>query len=202
MTRPRGRPPTPSAMSSPSEPVETAWMSRATSWSPRRITEPLPNCFSIWLSAAASALFLSSANAGVAMFLSPGFVNGGQPVMRLHGGNVGDRFIDVNKKYHLHIKYNMLDCIQGRSPYNLQNTLKRRSDDYKGKNAPRPEVVDAPAVAVHRGQGLVQRAGDAQRRRPRLRAVRPGGDQGPQALRRSRSRQPRLPPRRVWFRAC
>ena len=43
-------------------------MSRETSWSPRRMTEPLPNCLSIWLSAALSAFILSSVIVlGVAM---------------------------------------------------------------------------------------------------------------------------------------
>src|SRR5574340_487183 len=123
-------------MSSPSEPVETAWMSRATSWSPRRITEPLPNCFSIWLSAAASALFLSSANAGVAMFLSPGFVNGGQPVMRLHGGNVGDRFIDVNKKYHLDRKSRRSSDLR-RDPGPWPGARRPRSRDAAPRGGPR-----------------------------------------------------------------
>src|SRR5688500_13514736 len=45
----------PSAMSRPSDPVETTSMSALAGCSPRRITEPLPNCFSIWLSAALSA---------------------------------------------------------------------------------------------------------------------------------------------------
>src|SRR3990167_2682253 len=46
-------------MSSPSEPVETTWMSSITSPSPRRMMVPLPNCFSIWASAAARALAFS-----------------------------------------------------------------------------------------------------------------------------------------------
>jgi hypothetical protein len=37
----------PSAMSSPSEPVDTVSTSKLAAASPRRITEPLPNCFSI-----------------------------------------------------------------------------------------------------------------------------------------------------------
>src|SRR5688572_20195547 len=45
----------PSAMSRPSEPVDTASTSYVADASPRRMTEPLPNCFSIWPSAAASA---------------------------------------------------------------------------------------------------------------------------------------------------
>src|SRR5687768_4085200 len=61
MTRPRGSPPMPSAISRPSEPVETASTSYDAAASPRRMTEPLPNCFSIWPSAAESAfLRLSS----------------------------------------------------------------------------------------------------------------------------------------------
>src|SRR5512146_3266888 len=53
-------------MSKPSDPVETTWISLPTSLSPRRMMEPLPNCFSIWLSAAASALLLLSS-----IFVSP-----------------------------------------------------------------------------------------------------------------------------------
>src|SRR5580704_2137879 len=58
-TRPRGRPPTPSAMSSPSEPEEIVSMSIERSFLPSRITEPLPNWRSIWESAADRALVLS-----------------------------------------------------------------------------------------------------------------------------------------------
>src|SRR5690606_24494648 len=43
-------------MSSPSEPVDTTWMSRSTSASENFMTAPLPNCFSIWASAALRAL--------------------------------------------------------------------------------------------------------------------------------------------------
>jgi len=46
-------------MSSISEPVGMA-STGSTTRSPMRITEPLPNCFSIWLSAADSARFLFS----------------------------------------------------------------------------------------------------------------------------------------------
>src|SRR5947199_890047 len=44
-------PPMPSAMSRPSEPVGSAGMSPARAASPSRMIAPLPNCFSIWLSA-------------------------------------------------------------------------------------------------------------------------------------------------------
>src|ERR1700710_456328 len=57
--RPRGGPPTPSAMSSPSEPDEMVSTSIERSFLPSFITEPLPNCRSIWESAAARALVLS-----------------------------------------------------------------------------------------------------------------------------------------------
>ena len=50
-----GKPPTPSAMSSDSDPVETASTSGMAPGSPSRMTEPLPNCFSICPRAAASA---------------------------------------------------------------------------------------------------------------------------------------------------
>src|SRR5688572_6232075 len=59
MTRPRGKPPIPSAISRPSEPVETASASTAVSRCPRRMIEPLPKARSICESAASNALFLS-----------------------------------------------------------------------------------------------------------------------------------------------
>src|SRR5512137_3068094 len=59
MMRPRGMPPTPSAMSSASEPVGTNCMSSLTGWSPRRMTLPLPNWRSICVTAASRALSLS-----------------------------------------------------------------------------------------------------------------------------------------------
>src|SRR6188474_831971 len=52
--RPRGTPPTPSARSSATDPVEidsTFWAAR----SPRRMIAPRPNCFSIWRMAASTA---------------------------------------------------------------------------------------------------------------------------------------------------
>src|SRR3954470_12901497 len=58
-TRPRGRPPTPSAISRPSEPEEMVSMSIERSFLPSFITEPLPNWRSIWESAADRALVLS-----------------------------------------------------------------------------------------------------------------------------------------------
>src|SRR5437660_9532670 len=58
-TRPLGRPPTPSAISSPSEPEEIVSMSIERSFLPSFITEPLPNWRSIWESAADRALVLS-----------------------------------------------------------------------------------------------------------------------------------------------
>src|SRR5215213_4639535 len=55
MTRPRGMPPTPMLASNESEVVEMAGMS-ITSLSPRRMIEPLPNFFSMFASAASTAL--------------------------------------------------------------------------------------------------------------------------------------------------
>src|SRR5918998_2665016 len=55
MMRPRGMPPTPMQASSESEVVEMAGMS-ITSLSPRRMIEPLPNFFSMFASAASTAL--------------------------------------------------------------------------------------------------------------------------------------------------
>src|SRR5690349_17640522 len=57
--RPRGRPPMPSAMSSPSEPVEITSISDAVSREPSFMIEPLPKARSIWPSAASKARCLS-----------------------------------------------------------------------------------------------------------------------------------------------
>src|SRR3954447_23655984 len=59
MTRPLGRPPMPSAMSSPREPVEITSMSDAASREPSFMIEPLPKARSIWPSAASKARCLS-----------------------------------------------------------------------------------------------------------------------------------------------
>src|SRR6185437_9597921 len=59
ITRPRGRPPTPSAMSSPSDPDDTVSTSIAFCL-PSRMIEPLPNARSICERAASSALVLST----------------------------------------------------------------------------------------------------------------------------------------------
>src|SRR5271166_1003841 len=60
MTRPRGRPPTPSAMSSPRDPVDTVSISTACWFLPSRMIEPLPKARSICKRAASSALVLST----------------------------------------------------------------------------------------------------------------------------------------------
>ena len=85
----------PSAMSSPSEPVETVSMSMALAFLPSFMIEPLPKARSIWDSAASSALDLSieapsttrrAAGAIVALLtLWPGFegpTNGRSPALR------------------------------------------------------------------------------------------------------------------------
>src|SRR3712207_2336800 len=67
MTRPRGRPPMPRAMSRAIEPVGMTLIACA-ALSPSRMTEPLPNCLSIWARAMSRALSRSS----VAMVLTFG----------------------------------------------------------------------------------------------------------------------------------
>src|SRR4051812_5759849 len=67
MPRPRARPPMPSAMSSAMEPVGMTLMA-CDGLSPSRMTEPLPNCLSIWDRAMSRALSRSS----VAMVLTFG----------------------------------------------------------------------------------------------------------------------------------
>src|SRR5579884_334755 len=54
--RPRGNPPTPSAMSRPSDPVGMTLISGAACSVPRRMMEPLPYCFSIVPIASSMAL--------------------------------------------------------------------------------------------------------------------------------------------------
>src|SRR5688572_13601557 len=54
--RPRGRPPQPSATSSPMEPVGMTLISGGASSAPSRMIDPLPNCFSIVLTASSIAL--------------------------------------------------------------------------------------------------------------------------------------------------
>src|SRR3954451_1996756 len=58
-TRPRGRPPTPRAMSRATEPVGITFIATSGE-SPRRMTDPLPNCLSIWARAMSRALSRSS----------------------------------------------------------------------------------------------------------------------------------------------
>src|SRR5690349_15173273 len=62
--RPRGKPPMPSAMSRPSEPVGMTWTSRSTGSLPRRMIAPLPNCLSIAASARSIAFVRSEMPAG------------------------------------------------------------------------------------------------------------------------------------------
>src|SRR5579859_1151852 len=62
--RPRGRPPRPSATSSAIDPVGITSIGSRVS-SPRRMTEPLPNCRSIWSRADSRALSLSPARSRV-----------------------------------------------------------------------------------------------------------------------------------------
>jgi hypothetical protein len=58
MMRPRGKPPMPSAVSSAREPVGMT-STCATSWPPRRMIAPAPNCF--WMTRIASSMALPRA---------------------------------------------------------------------------------------------------------------------------------------------
>src|SRR5579864_9181235 len=60
-TRPRGKPPTPRAASNEIDPVGITAMGTIASFDPKRIIEPLPNCFSICETASSIALPRSSA---------------------------------------------------------------------------------------------------------------------------------------------
>src|ERR1043165_9651517 len=73
--RPRGSPPTPSATSRASAPVGTTSICMW-AFSPSRMIEPLPNCFSIWPSAISRAL---SRSTGTPPGLCVSFVWGKSP---------------------------------------------------------------------------------------------------------------------------
>src|SRR5882724_8121652 len=60
-TRPRGKPPTPSAASNEIAPVGITEIGTMASFDPSRMMEPLPNCFSICANARSIALVRSSA---------------------------------------------------------------------------------------------------------------------------------------------
>src|SRR5437879_11042048 len=60
-TRPRGKPPTPSAASNEIAPVEITEIGTIASFDPNRMIDPLPNCFSICETANSIALPRSSA---------------------------------------------------------------------------------------------------------------------------------------------
>src|SRR5690606_27882982 len=77
----------PSAMSSIAEPVPTP-SAGSTLPSPIRITEPLPNCFSIWLKAAERARFLFSSIVVVLVMVLSGWVHPCRhPSQRLRRGH-------------------------------------------------------------------------------------------------------------------
>src|SRR5436305_12193054 len=59
-TRPRGKPPMPRAASKEMAPVEITDIGTMASFEPKRMIEPLPNCFSICANARSTALFRSS----------------------------------------------------------------------------------------------------------------------------------------------
>ena len=71
MTRPRGIPPTPSAASKEIDPVGITSTGTSASLVPRRMIEPLPNCFSICVSARSMALSLSVRSSGMSMSFLP-----------------------------------------------------------------------------------------------------------------------------------
>src|SRR3954469_7708049 len=76
MIRPRGTPPTPSAASTPIEPVEIALMG-TNSFAPRRMIEPLPNWRSICDRAVSAAFSLSFGTVAIYLLLHIPFSQGG-----------------------------------------------------------------------------------------------------------------------------
>src|SRR5579884_2254602 len=64
-TLPRGMPPTPRAASKESAPVGITSTGTRASLEPRRMMEPLPNCFSIWTRVRSMALLRSARSSGI-----------------------------------------------------------------------------------------------------------------------------------------
>src|SRR2546425_7587146 len=85
ITRPRGKPPTPSARSSPNDPDEMAGTSAGISAVPSLMMAPFPYCFSIWESAKSSARFLSSFSI-VRSAIAPSFGLRNVPLYSTHRG--------------------------------------------------------------------------------------------------------------------
>src|SRR5690348_4095762 len=85
-TRPRGMPPTPSAASKEMAPVEITEMGTTASLLPRRMIEPLPNCFSICETARSIARTFSVRSSAISLLLPE------------YGGNVilGDLCVKVH----------------------------------------------------------------------------------------------------------
>jgi len=73
-TRPFGNPPTPSAASNEMQPVEIDCTPAVSIRSPRRMMDPLPNCFSICVKAMSIALFLLTRSSAITLSL-PMIVN-------------------------------------------------------------------------------------------------------------------------------
>jgi len=74
------------------------------------MTEPLPNCFSIWPNAAANAFFLFSLLSAIS-FLPLGiqsFIYFQVFLLSCDECTLGDTFLDVNTFYYLNIKYYIL----------------------------------------------------------------------------------------------
>src|SRR5579863_3375010 len=63
--RPRGKPPMPNAASIDSDPVEITEIGTIASFDPSRRIDPLPNCFSIWLSVNSKARARSFSSMGI-----------------------------------------------------------------------------------------------------------------------------------------
>src|SRR5579863_3834307 len=114
MTRPRGSPPMPSAISSPSEPVETTSTSIAASRDPSFIIEPLPNARSIWPSAASNARCLSivslSRRRNTGWFISPLRYPTGGAAAQTHDPKMNVRFLFLEHNSNFCIFVRLMQC--------------------------------------------------------------------------------------------
>src|ERR1700730_17148558 len=106
MTRPRGMPPTPSAMSRPNEPVGIESTSYVAPASPKRMTEPFPNCFSIWLSAAARAFLRFSSMGSPQQSVAPLF-HIQRPTLISYGPKL-QRFLRIQVTHPVVARYRLL----------------------------------------------------------------------------------------------
>src|SRR5205814_155013 len=123
-TRPRGKPPTPSAASNEIAPVGITEIGTMASFDPSRMMEPLPNCFSICANARSIALVRSSAIEHCSFFMKTFGVDGGlyytankKRIARTNSGNLPKRNSYVSCSYSLPMERRRAPCFYSAHPH-------------------------------------------------------------------------------------